>query len=138
MNRHTFLKTSEKDGKISFMNVDSPMGLNKRLLDVGFRKGGCEWFINGVFGFPTDYDIAINARFEIYPHGHHPSTIGVATAWLRSFEKIGDTLCFWKQQGFPKLWIATINGEHPIKGCDSELEALVEFAEWAKKEGLME
>jgi len=118
---------------------NSPMGLNKKLLAVGFRTGGCEWMIDGVFGFPTNYDIelAIRRGFETLPHGHHPSTIGVATAWIRSFEKIGDTLHFWynSQTGTWSIGGQTLYPTHD--GFSSELEALVEFAEWAKEEGLL-
>ena len=124
------LKLGKKD--------NSPMGLNKRLLEVGFRNGQCCWWIDyGSILVTVDGNYIFEERITKYgwvPEGSHPSTIGVATAWLRSFPKIGETLHFWKSAG---KW--RIASEWPLgeEGYDSELEALVEFAEWAKEEGLL-
>ncbi len=119
-----------------------PMGLNKRLLEVGFRKGDCSWVcsfnrVRSAFVGDTELPVAINQGVALCPNGAHPSTIGVATAWLRSFPKIGESLHFWKnsQTGTWNIGGQTLYPTHD--GFSSELEALVEFAEWAQKEGLM-
>lgn len=125
---------------------NSPMGLNKRLLEVGFREKGCRWvryneLDSCLVSYPLSdflpnkrYDDASLAQIKLFPDGSHPSTIGVATAWLRSFAKIGESLYFFKSAC--GKWFA--RGWEAFKGFDSELEALVEFAEWAKEQGLME
>lgn len=122
---------------------NSSMALNKRLLGVGFRRGGCAWIDTGN-GRREILDIGSDvSTLNIYhcwtPEGSHPSTIGVATAWLRSFSKIGETLHFWKGEHITK-WRASwcnISDHYAENLFDSELEALVEFAEWAKEEGLL-
>ena len=120
---------------------NSPMGLNKRLLEVGFMQGGCYW-VHGIgVSFMHEHSCTVPDALEDgrlrYPDGSHPSTIGVATAWLRSFPRIGDTLHFYKSLG--EKWVPSCNGfERLNKTFASELEALVEFAEWAKEEGLFE
>jgi hypothetical protein len=123
---------------------NSPTGLNKRLLEVGFRRGGCRWIDtgNGVREL-FEHDVNdLSVYFCWLPDGSHPSTIGVATAWLRGFEKVGEKLHFCKSIG--GNWIAAHEnvvwqGDYEkIPECSSELEALVEFAEWAKEAGLLE
>jgi len=117
---------------------NSPTGLNKRLLEVGFKEHTCLWGRGEDENFPNRVgDIKLLLRNGYIPIGSHPSTIGVATAWIRSFEKIGDTLHFWynSQTGTWSIGGQTLYPTHD--GFSSELEALVEFAEWAKEEGLM-
>lgn len=118
---------------------NSPMGLNKRLLEVGFRSGGCVWYTNMDSSIIVSDAIIIAAMKSgcvLFPDGSHPSTIGVATAWLRSFEKIGERFHIWKWGAF---WRCACDNGQPnyTNGYGSELEALVEFAEWAKAEGLL-
>lgn len=121
-----------------------PMGLNKRLLEVGFRSGGCVWYTNRDSSIIVS-DAMIIAAMEsgcvLFPDGSHPSTIGVATAWLRSFPKIGNTFHIVfvekKEKWLPHIW-GDFFGESALStGFDTEIEALVEFAEWAKEQGLM-
>lgn len=116
---------------------NSPMGLNKRLLEVGFMRGECVWGHKECSRYLAYHVDRLMIEEGHFPVGSHPSTIGVATAWLRSFEKIGDSFhVYWRN----KQWFACLNGDTMLldAGHDSELEALVEFAEWAKEEGLME
>lgn len=123
---------------------NSPTGLNKRLLDVGFRDGGCYWFTtkghSALMEPFAGIGNAVKNKRLLYPDGSHPSTIGVATAWLRSFEKIGPTVCFYCTKEC--IWYAdffhTSKPAWDERQFSSELEALVEFAEWAKEAGLME
>lgn len=128
---------------------NSPMGLNKRLLEVGFRSGGCVWYTNRDSSIIVS-DAIIIATIEsgcvLFPDGSHPSTIGVATSWLRGFPKIGETLHFYK---YEKKWYASVDLDETderllesfnrhLDAEETELESLVEFAEWAREEGLFE
>ena len=116
---------------------NSLMGLNKRLLEVGFRLGRCQWYKDGC-GLNVNCDHMSDCDIEKkwLPAGSHPSTIGVATAWLRSFPKIGDSFYVYYNP-HRMCWKYCYHHTDPDPIFDSELEALVEFAEWAREEGWM-
>ena len=117
---------------------DSARGLSLRLMAIGFIAGDCQWILNGVICSPSigEINMARLLGCDIEPNGHHPSTIGVATHWLRSFPKIGNSFSVVFIIDLNR-WLPCLFGNPIDYGYDSELEALVEFAEWAKEEGLM-